>query len=202
MRISPLVPSLFLCLFLLGGCAAHTAPKAPTARFPESPVGALAKTPAQGMPAQVRKSAATASGGWGYKQADAFILAPPPGYRGKSYNTITLEKKLIHARNDVEFSDTPTDGQRYVVVDYGTVSRTISSQNGRMYAVWRGQVCLLSEAESPALYQQLTGCPLPRRAPLAAAAATRSVPREYWFDVSRTFNRQAKGAGSAWNNPW
>lgn len=190
---------VLLCLLLLEGCAAkNTAPPAPVGRFPDQPVLALAKKPDQGLPEAAGRQAFSIDGGWGFRQADAFILTVPPGRRQSSYNnTVPLESLLVRTRNEVEFSGTPPQGKRYAVVDYGTVSRTLGVRQGRMYAVWRGQVRLLSEQESPALYQEAAARPLSRRATPAVMQLSRSVAREYWFDISDTFGGSALVAKKA-----
>ena len=174
---------------------ASAAPPTPAGRFPDQPVLALAKRPDQGLPEAAGRQPFSVDGGWGFRQADAFVLTVPSGRRQGSYNnTVPLESLLVRTRNEVEFSDTPARGKRYAVVDYGTVSRTLGVRQGRMYAVWRGQVRLLSEQESPALYQEAEGRPLAKRATPAAMRLSRSVAREYWFDITDTFGGSALAA--------
>ena len=187
---------LLLCFLLLEGCAVkNTAPPAPVGRFPDQPVLTLAKKPDQGLPEAAGRQAFSIDGGWGFRQTDAFVLTVPAGRRQNSYNnTVPLESLLIRTRNEVEFSGTPAQGKRYAVVDYGTVSRTLGVRQGRMYAVWRGQVRLLSEQEAPALYQEAAGRPLSRRATPAVMNLSRPVAREYWFDITDTFGGNALAA--------
>ena len=181
-----LILALF-CVLLLAGCATkQVAKKSAVNRFPDQPAATLAKTPGQSMRGELSRNYATVNGGWGYKPGDAFVLTVPAGYRQR-YNTVPLESLLVRTRNEVEFSETPAQGQRYTVVDYGTVSRTIGTREGRMYAVWRGQVRLISEKDDPILYKELAGRSLARRDTATAIANSRVVPREYWFDVTDTF---------------
>lgn len=211
MLIRPCVLLSLLCLVFLGGCAPKTVGPPPFTRFPDQPTAALARTPAQALAGARNLKGFSVSGGWGYRQTDAFVLAVPPGHGNRAYNnTVPLELYLIRKRNEVEFSGTPPEGQRYAVVDYGTDSRTLGMRNGRMYAHWRGQVRLLSERESPALYREASGRSLARRASSAPTFRTRSVPREYWFDITETFNLKGgsaarslpgqQGAGTGWKH--
>ena len=190
MRIRPCFVLALLCLLLLEGCASkNAAPLAPAGRFPDQPVLALARTPDQGLSGLAARQAFAVSGGWGFRQADAFVLTVPRGRKQGSYNnTVPLELLLIRTRNDVEFSGTPPQGKRYAVLDYGTDSRTLGVRQGRMYAVWRGQARLLSEQEAPALYQEAVGRSSRRPSP-AAVKLSRPVSREYWFDITDTFSR-------------
>lgn len=176
-----------LCFLVLEGCAPKTAfPPAAVPRFPDQPLLSLTKTPEQSLPGEPGRQAFAIRGGWGFKQADAVILSVPAGSRQKEYaNTVPLERQLVLARNEVEFSSTPAQGRRYAVVDYGTISRTLGTRNGRMYALWRGQARLVSEAETPALYQEAMRRPLSKRT-MPATPNVRSVSREYWFDITDT----------------
>lgn len=184
------VLALFSLLLLEGCIPKDVAPPSAAGRFPDQPVLALAGTPGQNLSGAVARQAFTVSGGWGFRQADAFVLTVPRGRRQGSYNnTVPLESLLVRTRNDLEFSGTPAQGKRYAVVDYGTISRTLGVRQGRMYAVWRGQARLLSEQEAPALYQQVSGRPLSGRAGAVPMNQSRSVSREYWFDITDTFSR-------------
>ena len=189
MIIQRILPVLLCGLMLLAGCAEKTPPKLVTVRFPEQPPATLAKTPEQCVPDNLRQAVCAVNGGWGYGRKDAFTFTVPAPQRKKIHPTIPAESRLVQARNEVEFSDTPAQGQRYAVVDYGTISRTLSTQEGRMYAIWRGEVRVVSEAKSPALYRELVGRPLHRRGTSAAMAQALVVSREYWFDISETFGR-------------
>jgi hypothetical protein len=183
---------------LIGGCAAKKDAQSGTAgRFPDQPVLALAKGPKQSLPEDAGRLGFSIEGGWGFRQADAFMLTVPPGRRQSSYNnTVPLESLLIRVRNEAEFSGAPPEGKRYAVVDYGTVTRTLGERQGRMYAVWRGQVRLLSEQESPVQYQEAAGRPLSARNTPAAMKLSRSVTREYWFDITDTFGKGSLVAGA------
>ena len=191
----PYCALLLLCLALLNGCAAKNAtlPR-PADRFPDQPALALAGTPAQRLPGALGRQAFSIGGGWGFQQSDAFIIAAPTGRRQLSTNTVPLESRLVHARNELEFSDTPPQGKRYVAVDYGTDSRTIGVRNGRMYAVWRGQARVLSEQMAPALYQKAVNLPFAKRASPDMLKLARPVSREYWFDITGASGRNSFAA--------
>ena len=105
-----------------------------------------------------------------------------------------MESLLVRTRNELEFSDTPPQGNRYVVVDYGTDSRTIGVRQGRMYSVWRGQARVLSEQMAPALYQKAINLPLAKRAAPDILKLSRPVSREYWFDITGTSGRNSFAA--------
>ena len=186
---------LLLCLVLLSGCAAKNAglPK-PAGRFPDQPVLALAGTPAQRLPGVLGRQTFSISGGWGFRQAEAFVLDAPAGRRQSYTNTVPMESLLVRTRNELEFSDTPPQGKRYVVVDYGTDSRTIGVRQGRMYSVWRGQARVLSEQMAPALYQKAINLPLAKRAAPDILKLSRPVSREYWFDITGTSGRNSFAA--------
>ena len=186
---------LLLCLVLLSGCAAKNAglPK-PAGRFPDQPVLALTGTPAQRLPGVLGRQSFSISGGWGFRQAEAFVLAAPAGQRQSYTNTVPMESLLVRTRNELEFSDTPPQGNRYVVVDYGTDSRTIGVRQGRMYSVWRGQARVLSEQMAPALYQKAINLPLAKRAAPDILKLSRPVSREYWFDITGTSGRNSFAA--------
>ena len=191
----PYCALLLLCLALLSGCAAKNAGLSrPAGRFPDQPVLALAGTPAQRLPGVLGRQTFSIGGGWGFRQADAFILAAPAGQRQSYTNTVPLESRLVHARNELEFSGTPPQGKRYVTVDYGTDSRTIGVREGRMYAVWRGQARVLSEQMAPALYQKAVTLPLAKRASPDILKLSRPVSREYWFDITGTSGRNSFAA--------
>ena len=191
----PYCALLLLCFVLLNGCAAKNAglPK-PAGRFPDQPALALAGTPAQRLPGVLGRQAFSISGGWGFRQAEAFVLAAPAGQRQSYANTVPLESLLVRTRNELEFSDTPPQGNRYVVVDYGTDSRTIGVRHDRMYAVWRGQARVLSERTAPALYQKAVKLPLAKRASPDMLKLSRQVSREYWFDITGTSSRNSFAA--------
>ena len=186
---------LLFCLVLLSGCAAKNAglPK-PSGNFPDQPVLALSGTPAQRLPGVLGRQTFSISGGWGFRQTEAFVLAAPAGRRQSYTNTVPLECLLVRTRNELEFSDTPPQGKRYVVVDYGTDSRTIGVRQGRMYAVWRGQARVLSEQMAPALYQKAVNLPLAKRAAPDILKLSRPVSREYWFDSTGTSGRNSFAA--------
>ncbi len=186
---------LLLCLVLLSGCAAkNTGLPKPAGRFPDQPVLALAGTPTQRLPGVLGRQAFSISGGWGFRQAEAFVLAAPVGQRQSYANTVPLESLLVRTRNELEFSETPSQGNRYVVVDYGTDSRTIGVRQDRMYAVWRGQARVLSEQMAPALYQKAINLPLAKRASPDILKLSRPVSREYWFDITGTSGRNSFAA--------
>ena len=195
MRIrSSLVPML-LCFIFLGGCTTgKSVPKPVVVNFPDQPAAVLAKTPEQCLLENPSRKLSAAVGGWGYDRSDAFVLSLPPGRNRKTYTSVSAENFLVGARNEVEFCDTPPAGQRYVVLDYGTVSRTIGVHEGRMYAVWRGRVCLISEKDSPGLYGEAAGKRLSRKAAAVASAQARIVSREYWFDISDIYPDAASAA--------
>jgi hypothetical protein len=190
----PPVLALWCAIFLLGGCSAKQ-PSAPRARFPEQPALALAKTLEQGMADHAGRRNIAVKGGWGFGRDDAVILTVPPRSRTKYCNTVPLESHLVSTRNEVEFIGTPPEGQRYVVVDYGPVARTLTAKQGRMHAVWRGRMILVSEKNTPALYKKVASLPLARRASFAAKEQSFAVPREFWFDVTETSTLNAEAAG-------
>ncbi len=185
--------SVLLCLFFIAGCTTTgKLPQRSASAFPEQPAPLLAKTPEQcvldkAVRGEIRR------GGWGYCSTDAFVLASPGGRKGARRSTVAVESQLLQTRNEVEFSETPPPGKRWAVVDYGTVSRTLGVRDGRMYAVWRGRVSLVSEAESPELYRKLTALPRAKRAAPAVGAAVQSVSREYWFDISEAYASAGSG---------
>jgi hypothetical protein len=191
---------LFLLVFLLvggmiflGGCAAKTkSPSRPG--FPDQPALSLARTLEQGMAEQPGKRAIAVTGGWGFGRDDAVILSLPSRSRTPYINTVPLESLVVRTHNEVEFSATPPDGQRYMVVDYGPVSRTLSAKQGRMYAVWRGRMVLVSEKKTPDLYQKVANLPLARRAAFVTRGQSLAVPREFWFDVTGTSTINADAA--------
>lgn len=179
---------LFFCVLLFAGCAAReSAPPRP--RFPEQPPAVLAKTPELAFSDALRRNKPAISGGWGYTREDAFVFSVPAKQRGKKRNMIPVESRLVGLRNEVEFTETPPAGQRYAVLDYGTVSRTVGERDGRMYVVWRGRVTLVSEREAADMYRRAAALPLARRAKATTGAQSRTVAREYWFDVTETFGR-------------
>lgn len=187
--------SVLLLFLLLGGCAAKNTANRPAARFPEQPAATLAKGPDFCLVEARNHKAYRVGGGWGFKRENAFQIAVAPGHRQPYYNTVPLENLLVRTRNEVEFTQTPANGERYVVVDSGTISRTITTKEGRMYAIWRGQMHLLPEKTSPALFEQAAKRPLPRRATPETLALARAVPREYWFDITEPFSLGGKAAG-------
>lgn len=186
---SSLAPLCLLCAVLLAGCAVKETPVPVRSRFPEYPPAALSVTLAQALAEKPIGSAAAINGGWGYTRKDAFVFSAPGGQRGRKRNMIPVESRLVRVRNEVEFTRTPTPGNRFAVLDYGTVSRTVGLREGRMYAVWRGKVLVLSEKEAPAQFAEAMKRPPGRRLSAAAGARTRQVSREYWFDVTETFGR-------------
>ena len=190
MRIRPrLVSALLFAVLALAGCSStgSSRPEPKTAAFPERPAGYLAKTPEQCLAGNMTQKGTTLRGGWGFGRNDAFVLTVPTGRaRAAFHNTVPLESHLISTRNELEFGSLPA-GQRYAVVDYGTVTRTLGTHDGRMYSVWRGRVRLIPEKEAPELYREAAGRPLASRDHLTATPSTISVPREYWFDITDTF---------------
>jgi hypothetical protein len=168
---------------VLGGCAAKEVPAKPVGRFPENPVLTPTKTLEQALAAGKNKHrhGLLVSGGWGFRRDDACILAMPVDKKRQNHNSVPLERLLVKTRNEVEFTHTPPAGQRYTVQDYGTVSRTLHTLDGRMYAVWRGKVTLSPQQDVPAVGQS--------RAPARRYAwdsSSRVVQREYWFDLTDT----------------
>ena len=181
-------------VFFFGGCSAKQ-PSAPSVRFPEQPAPVLAKTLEQGMADHAGGRNIVVKGGWGFSREDAVILTVPLRSRTKYCNTVPLESHLVRTRNEVEFIGTPPEGQRYVVVDYGPVARTLTAKQGRMHAVWRGRMILVSEKNAPDLYKKVAGLPLARRASFAALEQTVSVPRAFWVSVTATSTLNAEAAG-------
>lgn len=188
---------LLILMLLLTSCVPERTLMPRPAPFPNQPAQGLAKSPAQGMSGRLKHEAYSVKGGWGYNQKDAFILAVAPGRPRRTYNnTVPLESLVVQTRNEVEFFETPDAGERYLVVDYGPIARTVSMKEGRMYAVWRGDMFILSEEQSPALFKEVAKWSLARRAIRDAKAQSRAVPREYWFDVTDTFNPKGRSASS------
>jgi hypothetical protein len=141
-------------------------------------------------------------GGWGFGRDDAVILSVPPRSRRKYCNTVPLESLVVRTRNEEEFSGFPPEGKRYAVVDYGRVSRTVTAQSGRMYAIWRGLMALVSEKDAPALYRKVSGLPLARRIAPAVGERVLAVPREYWFDVTDASTLNAAAAKATGSSPF
>ena len=75
------VLALFSLLLLEGCIPKDVAPPSAAGRFPDQPVLALAGTPGQNLSGAVARQAFTVSGGWGFRQADAFVLTVPRGRR-------------------------------------------------------------------------------------------------------------------------
>lgn len=178
--------------FMLGGCAAKDEPVKAVGRFPEYPVLAPAKTLEQVLAEGNKANLAglSVSGGWGFERGDACVLAAPSGRTRESYNSVPLERRLVQARNEVEFTHTPPVGQQYTVEDYGTISRTLHTLDGRMYAVWRGKVTLLPKQAPPSAGQIRASN---RR--YIWDSGPRVVHREYWFDLTDT-SRANSGAAA------
>lgn len=197
MRIRIGIVFTLACFLFLSACAARDASGPVTARFPDRPADVLAKTPEQSLAGNTLRQGVFLAGGWGYKPADAFLLTVQPGQRRKYHNTIPLENMVVRTRNDLEFFDTPPQGQRYVVVDYGPVSRTVSTREGKMFAVWRADMYLVSENASPTLFLEAANRPLNRRATPETRAVARAVPREYWFNITDTFTPRSRRLPSA-----
>ncbi|MCL1939314.1 MAG: hypothetical protein FWG04_01455 [Desulfovibrionaceae bacterium] len=168
---------------VLGGCAAKHGPVRAAGRFPESPALTPAKTLEQALAEgkNENRNGLSVSGGWGFRRGDACVLAMPAGKKRENHNSVPLERLLVQTRNEVEFTHTPPAGQRYTVQDYGTVSRTLCTLDGRMYAVWQGKVTLIPQQDAPAAGQS--------QAPSRRYAwdnSPRVVQREYWFDLTDT----------------
>ena len=189
MKYRSFLLSLLLCLVVASGCAAKKTTTPVVSGFPEKPHATMQKNKGPQASSVPGGSSYAIAGGWGYGQASAMVLAVPQGKPKQHYNnTIPLESKLVRLRNEVEFSQTPTKGQRLLVVDHGKVARTVSTRNGKMYAVWRAHMHVIAERTAPALYEDLCKKNLQHRATSASRAISRPVLREYWFDVTDTFN--------------
>ena len=181
--------TLLLCLAIASGCAEKKKPTPVAPSFPEKPHASMQKNKGPQASSLPGGSSYAIAGGWGYGQSSAIVLAVPRGKPKQQYhNTIPLESKLVRLRNEVEFSQTPAKGDRLLVVDHGKVARTVCTRNGKMYAVWRAHMHVIAERTAPALYNELSKKNLHDRATSASRAISRQVHREYWFDVTDTFN--------------
>lgn len=170
-------------LLVLAGCAAKEGAGPAARSFPEYPVLIPAISPAQALAGTngKKRSGFTVRGGWGFAREDACMLTVPQGRRQLHHNSVPLERQLVQLRNAVEFGQTPPDGGRFRVTDYGTVSRTLHTKEGRMYAVWRGKVGIIPERP----LSSAAGLNSRPRFPVAEGSA-RTVQREYWFDITET----------------
>jgi hypothetical protein len=168
---------------VLGGCAAKDTRVRAAGRFPESPALTPAKTLEQALAEgkSENRNGLSVSGGWGFRRDDACILIMPEGKKRENHNSVPLERLLVLTRNEVEFTHTPPAGQGYTVQDYGTVSRTLCTLDGRMYAVWQGKVTLIPQQDASVAGRSRASS---RR--YAWDSAPRVVQREYWFDLTDT----------------
>ena len=132
------------------------------------------------------------SGGWGYTQDTAMVIGNPYKGTDRYFNIPPLEHELLDIRNREEFFIIPSDGDRFIPLEYEIQMQSLlSSEDGRHYDKLNATVKILAEDLWPELKILIDEKKSNAEILQHFKDKILTVDRVYWFDITEPFNDNA-----------